>query len=107
MPPKRDSKAPKNWVVSVQSSTCDNRYDPNQPLGSMICDAAKEASNGTISINDIGDAAGGGDDTVVVKNPDGSVTITAVAAKYLKTFHPTTDSNWHIGQAALDAFLLN
>ncbi|KAM3446251.1 hypothetical protein MY3296_009850 [Beauveria thailandica] len=106
MPPKQESQAPDKWSVSVQSSTCNDTEDGNEPLRPMLCSAAKAVANGTLTTNDIDHAAGEGGSSAV-KNSDGSVTITDFSVAYLKMFHPKTRANWRIAQAVHDVMILH
>ncbi|KAK8143433.1 hypothetical protein G3M48_007257 [Beauveria asiatica] len=106
MPPKKESQAPDKWSVSVQSSTCNDTEDGNEPLRPMLCSAAKAVANGTLTTSDIDHAAGEGGSSAV-KNSDGSVTITDFSVAYLKMFHPKTRANWRIAQAVHDVMILH
>ncbi|OAA34929.1 LysM domain protein [Beauveria brongniartii RCEF 3172] len=106
MPPKKESQAPDKWSVSVQSSTCNDTEDSNEPLRPMLCSAAKAVANGTLTTSDIDHAAGEGGSSAV-KNSDGSVTITDFSVAYLKMFHPKTRANWRIAQAVHDVMILH
>ncbi|OAA78457.1 LysM domain protein [Akanthomyces lecanii RCEF 1005] len=106
MPPKKESQAPDKWSISVQSSTCNDTEDSNQPLRPMLCSAAKEVANGTLTTKDIDHAAGEGSSSAV-KNSDGSVTITDFSVAYLKMLHPKTRANWYIAQAVFKALSFN
>ncbi|ATY64012.1 LysM domain protein [Cordyceps militaris] len=108
MPPKEDGDAPDSWSISVQSSMCSESEDANEPLRPMLCAAARQVANGTLTISDIektGDVGAGAG--AAVKNSDGSVTITAYSVAYLKMFHPKTRANLHIAQAVHDALIFN
>lgn len=106
MPPPKNKKAPGGWSISVQSSTCSDSEDPDEPLRPMLCSAAKDIANGTLTINNFTAAAGQGGSSVV-QNSDGSVTITDYSVAYMKMFHPKTRANWHIAQAVHGAMNLN
>ncbi|PMB67896.1 putative glucan endo-1,3-beta-glucosidase [Beauveria bassiana] len=106
MPPPKNKNAPGGWSISVQSSTCSDSEDPDEPLRPMLCSAAKDIANGTLTINNLENAGGQGGSSVV-KNSDGSVTITDYSVAYMKMFHPKTRANWHIAQAIHGAMTLN
>ncbi|KAH7071790.1 LysM domain-containing protein [Paraphoma chrysanthemicola] len=106
MPPARPN-APSGWSIpSYNSGTCPANQpgDSSEPLDTMNCDIAKGLATGQI-------ATGTGSDTVydgeVMRNSDGTVSITDFVVRFTKMFHPKTRANWHIAQAVSDAFRKN
>lgn len=104
MPPQR-ANAPSDWSIYTYNSNICTNNDADS-LENPNCEIVKCIASGSIS-----NGADPNDDTFytaeVIRNPDESVTITDWKVRLNKMFHPKTKANWHIAQAASDAFRRN
>jgi hypothetical protein len=108
LPPPQQGAPPGGWSIDTYNSgTCSASElgNSSEPLDSMNCDVAKGIASGAIAVGPVdNDTVYNGD---VMRNNDGSVTITDFKVRFTKMFHPKTRANWHIAQAVHEALRWN